>query len=160
MEVINSTDASIFVQVIAFKAGTLLESFGNMDANGQSFPYDAHEVSNGVNVSVEIMSWRIEPLDIKIEPKLLDSNVYLIPYSGFCFPRKSNDVTENYQFESGSDDHLFYQGKEVRGIELLAFGKTKEEAIERARAALLGEEVQKISRKIRELKYGEGAKMK
>ena len=154
MEEIISSDESIFVQVIAFKAGTLLERFGNMDANGQSFPYDVHKVGNGVNVSVEIMSWGIEPLDIKIAPKRLDSNVYLIPYSGFCFPRKSDDATENYQPESGSDDHLFYQGKEVRGIELLAFGRTKEEALERARAALLGEEVQKMNRKIRELNFG------
>lgn len=154
MEVINSYDESIFVPVIAFKAGTLLERFGNMDVNGQSFSYDAHKVGNGVNVSVEIMSWGIEPLDIKIETKWLDSNVYLIPYSGFCFPRKSDDATENYQFESDSDDHLFYQGKEVRGIELLAFGRTKEEALERARTALLGEEVQKINRKIKELKLG------
>ena len=152
MEVISPSDESNFVQVIAFKAGTLLERFGNMDANGQSFPYDAHQVSNGVNVSVEIMPWRLEPVDIEIKPARLDSNAYLIPYSGFCFSRKSDDVSENYQFESGSDDHLFYQGKEVRGIELLAFGKTKEEAIDRARAALLGEVVQKLSRKIKELK--------
>lgn len=154
MEMIDSFDESNFVQVLAFKAGTLLERFGSIDANGQSYPYDVHEVSNGMNVSVEIMSWRIEPLDIKVESKKLDSNVYLIPYSGFCFSRKSDDVTENYQFESGSDDHLFYQGKEVRGIELLAFGKTKEVALGRARTALLGEEVQKITRKIMELKSG------
>ena len=116
MEVINSYDESIFVPVIAFKAGTLLERFGNMDVNGQSFSYDAHKVGNGVNVSVEIMSWGIEPLDIKIETKWLDSNVYLIPYSGFCFPRKSDDATENYQFETHSDVPLFYQGKELIGI--------------------------------------------
>ena len=126
MEESNSSNESNFVQVVAFKAGALLEKFGSIDANGQSFPYDTHKVTNGVNVSVEIMSWQVEPLDLKITPKWLDSDVYLIPYSGFCFPRKSDDVTENYQFESGSDDHLFYLGKKVRGIELLAFGRTKE----------------------------------
>lgn len=148
----DSAYESNFEHVVAFKAGPILERYGKMEANGQIFPYDVHKVANGVNVSVEIMSWQIEPLFLTLVPQWIDSNSYLIPYSGFCFPGHSADLNENYQHDCGADDHLFYQGKEVRGIELLAFGRTKEEALQRARAALLNEKVQKINNEVKESK--------
>ncbi|MGI0091452.1 MAG: SET domain-containing protein [Nitrososphaerales archaeon] len=133
-----------FEQVVAFKAGALLESYGKISANDLTFSYDVHEVDNGVNVSVDIVPWRPEPLSIAIVPRWIDSNLLLMPYSGFCFPRRSFDMNENCQFDAGNDDHLFYQGSEIRGVELLAFGKTKEEALQSARESLLRPDIQRL----------------
>ncbi|MHB1868638.1 MAG: SET domain-containing protein [Nitrososphaerales archaeon] len=133
-----------FEQVVAFKAGALLESYGKISANGLTFLYDIHEVNNGVNVSVDIVPWRTEPIGVDKVPRWIDSSVFLMPYSGFCFPRRSLDVNENYQFDAGKDDHLFYQGSEIRGVEILAFGKTKQEALQRATESLLRPDIQKL----------------
>ncbi|HVB11779.1 MAG TPA: hypothetical protein VNE86_01500, partial [Nitrososphaerales archaeon] len=129
---------------VAFKAGALLESYGKIKANGLTFSYDVHEVNGGVNVSVDIIPWRIEPLGIVIAPQWINSNVFLMPYSGFCFPRSSLDLNENYQFDAGKDDHLFYKGSEIRGVEILAFGKTKQEALQRASESLLRPDIQRL----------------
>ena len=130
--------------VLAFKAGPLLETYKSITFNETEFVYDVHKVKDGINVSVEILPWSIEPSNVSIIPHWLNPNVFLMPYSGFCFPLKSSNPNENYQPDAGQDDHLFYQGEEIRGIELLVFGNTKEEALDSAKKAFLEPEIQEM----------------
>ena len=141
-----------FQTVIAFKAGPLVETYKTITLGDTRFVYDVHKVRDGINVSVEILPWQIEPIVVSATPHWINRNVFLMPYTGFCFPLKSSDPNENYQPDAGQDDHLFYQGKETRGVELLVFGGTKEEALDSAAKALLEPEIQELIKTISQQK--------
>lgn len=130
--------------VIAFKAGPLVETYKSIASGNREFVYDVHQTLNGMNISIEILPWKNEPTAVSVVPHWINANVLLMPYSGFCFPLKSADPNESYQPDAGQDDHLFYQGAETRGIELLVFGPTKEAALDLAKKALLEPEIQEL----------------
>jgi hypothetical protein len=106
-----------------------------MKVGQRKYVYDAHVVPEGFNVTVEIVPYSVTPYHPPTETRWFKIDVLLCAYSGFAFPLKSSNPEENYQPDAGGDDHIYYQGPETRGVDLLVFGPTLAATKARARAS-------------------------
>lgn len=109
------------------KAGKQLIRYGRIRVGGRLFYYDLHKSSDGVlSLSIEVLPHRKIPYRALLSGvKRIGRDAVLITHSGFCFSKYP-------QAEAEVEDHIFYLGKKVRGVELIVFGRTRTLLLKRA----------------------------
>lgn len=118
-------------RVLAFESLRPVTKYGHDTVEGMDFLYDTHEVRGGFNAAYELLPFRKEGYGTAVPSRWLFPDVFVMSYSGFCLPAHD----ENLSGDAGQDDHLYYQGP-TRGVDLLTYGATPEDAVRKMRLAI------------------------
>ncbi len=115
------------VQASVHRAGNQLVRNGRISVAGRQFFYDVHRSDNGLlSFSTEVLPHRKIPYRLRLNgAKRIGKNAVLIAHSGFCFAKYP-------QAEAQVEDHIFYLGRQIRGVELIVFGHSKSQLLKRS----------------------------
>ena len=99
-------------------------------AGGKNYLYDLHSLPDGDGL---MMTTEVVGYDEKGLGRLpggtipLGEDAYLLPYSGFTFASKDSQPYPDV----AADDHIYYQGPVLRGVELVVEGEDRASLRER-----------------------------
>ena len=115
---------------IVLHVGRLVAENVYVRAGGKSYLYDLHALPDGDGL---MMTTEVVGYDEKGLGRLpggtipLGEDAYLLPYSGFTFASKGH---RQYP-DVAADDHIYYQGPVLRGVELVVEGEDRASLRER-----------------------------
>ena len=118
-------------RTLAFESLRPVTKYGHETIDGTDFLYDTHEVRGGYNAAFELLPFRKEGYGMAVPSRWLFPDVFVMSYSGFALPAHD----ENLSGDAEQDDHLYYQGA-TRGVDLLTYGTSPENALRKMRLAI------------------------
>ncbi|MDG6920034.1 MAG: hypothetical protein JRN59_00715 [Nitrososphaerota archaeon] len=106
---------------LVLRVGRLMAENVFVTSAGKSYLYDLHAAADGdgLIMTTEVLGYKESGYgQLRGGTVRLGEDAYLLPYSGFTFA--SNDLQRCP--DVGLDDHVYYQGPVVRGVELVVEG--------------------------------------
>ncbi len=107
---------------LVLHVGKLVAENVFVTAGGERYLYDLHATPDGgrLIMTTEVLGYDERGRGGAVQGTIrLGEDSYLLPYSGFTFA--SGDYPR--QPDVAADDHIYYQGPVLRGVELVVFGE-------------------------------------
>lgn len=127
-----------FRDALVFRAGRQVQLYATFECDGLRFPADWHGRGRSLFLSVEVLPHREAPypLDARaLAAAPRPDRTRLVPYAGFSIEHRGAEAIAE------AEDHVFYLGDDVRGVEAIAEGRTRAECARRMRVLLAGLDV-------------------